>query len=262
MTDPTAHRIRTVDGDLIGTTAFFRNRAFLRQLGEEIASLAIEGRPVDIFVHACSIGAEAYSIAIHLQLAHPEVAFRITCSDLSPGFVGFAKNGVYPAKVIDRLEPAERAFFDPAPNGAVSVGSSTRALVTFDPPGSFVDYEPGRTFDVVTLCNALVYVPAAAQAAAIERIARYNSSLLALTGGHHDTVAEDLARNGYEPVMASFEAIHAGWTDRQRPQGWRPNQPLPPNIHADPYLGPIDDSPGWRYRHGALFRKQAIAAAA
>jgi hypothetical protein len=115
-------------------------------------------------------------------------------------------------------------------------------------------------FDVVTLCNALVYVPADGQAQAIRRIAGYNQGLLAVTGGHKDTIARDLDSAGYEAVMDDFRAVHAGWTDRFRTRA--PGVELPPNIFADPFMDPIDDRPGWRYRHGAIFRKRAVAAAA
>lgn len=262
MSQPDALRIRPVDGDLIGTTAFFRNRAFLEQFGAEIAAMAPAARPVEIFIHACSIGAEVYSLAIHLQSNFPKLAFNIGSTDLSPGFVQFAARARYPVKILEGMSEIERAFFERIGDGVVALNAATRACVTFEPPVSFVEFAPQRRYDAVSLCNALVYVDAAAQARAIDRIAGYNAAVLALTGGHHATVAKDLSRNGYRPVMARFKAIHAGWRDRQRPAGWRRDAPLPPNIHADPYLGPIDDAPGWRYRHGALFRKQAIAQAA
>lgn len=262
MSAPAAFRLRPTDGDRIGTTAFFRNRAFLETFGAEIAALGAAGRRVEILVHACSIGAEVWSLAMHLADVWPDLDFHIDATDISAGFVQFAQNGLYPRQIVDHLAPAEQACFDLLPDGLASVKAAIRGRVDFLAPASFVEFEPGRRYDVVSLLNALVYVPAAGQAAAVARIARYNDGLLALTGGHHATVADDLARNGYQPIMTGFEAIHSGWTDRQRPPAWRPDMPLPPNIFTDPYLGPVDDAPGWRYRHGALFRKQAAAAAA
>lgn len=257
-----ALRLRPTDGDRIGTTAFFRNRAFLEQFGREIAALAAPDRPTEILVHACSIGAEVYSLAIQLALAHPNLDFRIEATDLSPDFVRRAEAGVYAPQILELMTSAERACFVVAPDGSASVADAIRARVRFHAPSSFVDFEASMTYDVVSLCNALVYVPAAAQAEAIDRIARYNRGLLALTAGHQSTVADDLGRNGYQPVMAGFEAIHDGWTDRKRPPGWRPDLKRAPYIHTDPYLAPIDDGPGWQYRHGALFRKPAAAMAA
>lgn len=58
--------------------------------------------------------------------------------------------------------------------------------------------------------------------------------------------------------MDDFAAIHAGWTDRQRPPGFPKGSPPPTGATADPYIDPIDGDAGWRYRHGAFFRKQAL----
>ncbi|MGZ0190008.1 MAG: CheR family methyltransferase [Alphaproteobacteria bacterium] len=102
-------RIRPTDGDLIGTTAFFRNRAFLFHFGEEIAKLSTPGRPVEIFVHACSIGAEVYSLAIYLQTVHPTVDFRITSTDISGGFVEYARAAEYPGQAVEALTEQERS---------------------------------------------------------------------------------------------------------------------------------------------------------
>ncbi|MGZ0190007.1 MAG: hypothetical protein ACKVH0_18720 [Alphaproteobacteria bacterium] len=134
-----------------------------------------------------------------------------------------------------------------------------RARVQFIQPASFVDCDPGRTFDVVSLCNGLMYVQAPGQAQAIDRISGYNSALLAVTGGHPDTIATDLTRNGYAPILSGLHDIHNGWTDRIRPPSWPKGAPLPHNIHCDPFLDAIDDQPGWQYRFGALFQKEPAA---
>ena len=55
--------------------------------------------------------------------------------------------------------------------------------------------------------------------------------------------------------MTRFDEIHEGWTDRLRRNTNWPRGELPKNGFADPSLDDIDDEPGWRYRHGALFRK-------
>ncbi len=247
------------DGVLIGTTAFFRNRAFLEALGEEIAELDCGGRPVSIMSHACSVGAEPWSLAIHLLSSHPGLDFQIVASDLSPKFIAFAKQGLYPNGADRGMTDAERRFLELHPDGGFNIGPEARQRVTFTQPTSFVHLIPSMQFDVVTLCNALVYVPAEAQARAIQRISGYNRAIFAVTGGHRETIAEDLEAAGYDPVMRQFERVHAGWVDRHGDEALRKAMPLPANIFEDPFLDPIDDRPGRRYRHGAIFRKQAAA---
>lgn len=253
-------RLRPTHGDLIGTTAFFRNRAFLRQLSVETARCGGGGRTVRVLVHACSIGAEAYSLAINLRLRYPSLKFHIDATDVSTGFRDFAANGVYQDEHLAGLTADERACFEARPDGALVVGADVRSHVDFLPAASFVDFEADAPYDVVTVCNALVYVDAEGQSRTLDRIAAYNTGVLAVTAHHRGTIAQDLERNGYRPVMEGFEAIHAGWIDRLRPPGQVLK--LTPNIKADPYIDPIDDKPGWRYRHGALFVKDAAAAAA
>lgn len=262
MAAPKIVRMRPVDGQFVGTTAFFRNRAFISRFAAEIAATAPADRPADILVHACSIGAEVYSLALQLRIAHPSVDFRIQATDISPRFVQFAERGVYPKSALGGLTPEEKDYFDPLPSGDFAVGLQIRARMHFGPSGSFVDYAPGRMFDAVSVCNAMIYVTAEDQARALDRIAGYNRSVLAVTGGHASTIEADLVRNGYVAAMDGFDDVHAGWTDRQRGPNWRPDAEFAPHIHADPFLAPLDREPGWRYRHGTIFKKRSLAIAA
>lgn len=250
-------RLRPTDGPLIGTTAFFRNRAFLGAFCRQIRPA--EDGPTQIMAHACSFGAEAYSLAIRMMIERPELDFQIDATDLSQGFVNYAARGVYPAAVMQGAVAEEQRFFQQIDDETVAIASEVRARVNFLPARSFAEFEAEKVYDAVILCNALVYVDGPTQGATIDRIAGYNSDLLAVTAAHQDRIAADLERNAYAPIMDDFAAIHAGWIDRQRPPGFPKGSPPPTGAQADPYIDPIDDDAGWRYRHGAFFRKQAIA---
>lgn len=252
-----AVRLRPTDGPLIGTTAFFRNRAFLGAFCRQIRPAA-DG-PTRILAHACSIGAEAYSLAIRLMIEQPQLDFQIEATDLSEGFVNYAARGVYPSVVMQGAMPQEQQFFQRVDDEAVTITEALRSRVQFLPACSFTEFEADKVYDAVILCNALVYVDGPGQGAVIDRIAGYNSDLLAVTATHQDRIAADLERNAYAPIMDDFEAIHAGWVDRQRPAGFPKGSPPPKGAQADPYIDPIDDNAGWRYRHGAFFRKQLRA---
>ncbi len=255
-----AVRLRPTDGPLIGTTAFFRNRAFLGAFCRQIRP-AQDG-PTRILAHACSIGAEAYSLAIRLMVERPELDFQIEATDLSQGFVNYAARGAYPAAALQAALPEEQRFIQPVDANTLAISPDVRARVSFLPACSFAEFTAEKVYDAVILCNALVYVDGATQGAVIDRIAGYNADLLAVTAAHQDRVATDLERNAYAPIMDDFAAIHAGWIDRQRPAGFPKGSCPPAGAHADPYIDPIDDEPGWRYRHGAFFRKQALASVA
>ena len=232
-------RLRPTDGSLIGTIAFFRNRAFLGPFCRQIRP-ATDG-PTRILAHACSIGPEAYSLAIRMRIERPELDFQIDATDLSQGFVNYAARGAYPSAVLQGAVAEEQSFFQQIDDKTVAIAPEVRARVNVLPARSFAEFEAEKVYDAVILCNALVYVDGPTQGSTIDRI------------------AADLERNAYAPIMDDFAAIHAGWIDRQRPPGFPKGSPPPTGAQADPYIDPIDDDAGWRYRHGAFFRKQAIA---
>lgn len=147
-------RLRPTDGPLIGSTAFFRNRAFLGAFCHQIRPAA-DG-PTRIMAHACSIGVEAYSLAIRLMIERSELDFQIEATDLSQGFVNYA--ATYPSGVLQGALAEEHAFFDRVDDNAVMIAPKVRARVKFLTARSFADFEADKVYDAVILCNSLVYV--------------------------------------------------------------------------------------------------------
>jgi two-component system CheB/CheR fusion protein len=168
-------RLRPTDGPLIGTTAFFRNRAFLGAFCRQIRPA--EDGPTQIMAHACSIGAEAYSLAIRMMIERPELDFQIDATDLSQGFVNYAARGVYPAAVMQGAVAEEQRFFQQIDDETVAIASEVRARVNCLPARSFAEFEAEKVYDAVILCNALVYVDGPTQGATIDRIAGYNTNI-------------------------------------------------------------------------------------
>ncbi len=93
-------RLRPTDGPLIETTAFFRNRAFLGAFCCQIRPSA--DVPKRIVAHACSIGAEAYSLAIRMMIERPELHFQFEATDLSQDIVNYAVRCAYPSRAAGR----------------------------------------------------------------------------------------------------------------------------------------------------------------
>ncbi len=250
---PPPVRLRPATESRIGTTAFFRNRALLATLLDELAAL---GRAnLQVLFHACSIGAEVYSflIAARLDPRFDGIALSVAASDAEARFVEFAALGRYPASVLDGLTAAERDFFRPVGEGRVELLSELRQRVAWLPAGSFVGFETGERYDLVVLLNALLYVEAADQARTIERIGRYCSGLFVTSGFHGERIENDLRAAGFEPVTRNAEAIHEGWTDRRVATDGRE---LRPGLIFAPWSLPaFDREPGWEWRYGAIFRK-------
>ncbi len=253
---PPPVRLRPVTDQSIGTTAFFRNRPLLEALCERID--ALDAAPITVLFHACSIGAEVYSFLIALRL-HPTLAardVRVVACDIEPSFVEFARAAVYPRAIVDGMSSDERAFFEEVDAQNVRVVDDLRALVSFAPAASFVDFTTPDEFDIVFLLNALLYVPGAQQSIALDQVSAYNRSLLVTTGFHFDRIRGDMQRNGYRPVGDCARAIHDAWLDRRR-DATNPGEVIPGKIYHTWSLPPFSEVDDVEYVYCALFEKHA-----
>lgn len=141
--------------------------------------------------HARSIGAEAYSLAIRMRIERPELDFQIDATDFSQGFVNYAARGACSSAVLQGAVAEEQRFFQQIDDKTVAIAPEVRARVNFLPVRSFAEFEAEKVYDAVIVCNALVYVDGPTQGATIDRIARYNSDLMAVTAAHQARIAAD-----------------------------------------------------------------------
>lgn len=247
-------RLRPATAAAIGTTAFFRNRALLAALGRRLATL--EQRQLSVLIHACSIGAEVWSLLIHAaldpRLRDKELSVHAT--DGEPDFVAFAASGVYPRSVLDGMHAQERAFFQSVDAHNVQVNDDLRRRVRFLPAERIEAFQADENFDVVFLLNVLLYVPAQAQSQVLDRIARYNRRLLVTTGFHLDRIKCDLVRNGYRPLGDAARLIHDSWLDRRRDVAVG-DETVPGKIFHPWSLPAYAEIEDFEYKYCALFEK-------
>jgi hypothetical protein len=242
--------LRVYQGGNKGATAFFRNRALLATLMDELSALR---RPrVSILVHAASIGAEPYSLALwHLNRGASKFALEVHATDINASFLATAQKGEYSADLARGLTPEELGWFEPG-QSVLRIPAAAKALVKFLPPMDFVRQRPAGQYDAVLIMNALTYVTPAQQTMAIANAARCCGSLLGLTAFHPDSIRGDIEAVQFEPVMTNHQAIHESWGDRLTDEPIDPRSPeyswkLPRN-----YAGVTDQA--WRL--GALFRRR------
>ncbi len=244
--------LRAYNDGHTGATAFFRNRPFLDALFDELGRIA---RPrYKILAHACSLGAEPYSIALW-WLNSANAALRgaatldVAATDVDSQFLEYAERGDYPETVLAGMTRREQSWFVRR-GDSVAVPTKARRLVRFLAPSSFVEADIVEDFDAVLIMNALTYVSPEQQSATIRRWSAH-CRLLGVTAFHPDSIRGDIDAIGFEPCDVNHREIHEAWGDRlaqapvprDRPDySWR----LPPYETS---------SPDYRYRYGALFRR-------
>ncbi len=248
-------RLRPATGDAIGTTAFFRNRILFDTLLDQL--LACGRKDISVLFHACSIGAEVYSLVIQYLARQLDQQFTLHCyaTDKQPGFVDYAKAASFPLEIIKGCSAEELQYLQQS-NGSVKPTPAVLARTTFLPANAFDSFTTDKIFDVVCLLNCLLYVPSEIQSQVLSQVSRYNSSWLVTTGFHPQLIKQDLQANGYNPILTNIEAIHSGWTDRLRATPI-PTEQLPPNIYADWSLQPFEKNEDFEYKLCALFSKRA-----
>lgn len=243
--------IRAYNGGHKGATAFFRNRPFLDTFFSTLIPLC-EGR-IRILVHASSVGAEPYSLALWwlhrvLPSALGDAGIDIVATDIDPGFLAFAQTASYPEALRAGMSPEEQSWFE-AVDGKIVVPPEARKLVRFLDAMSFVDGDPGEAFDAVLVMNALTYVSAMDQSMALDRWASYTKHVLATTAFHPDSIMNDLVRSGFAPCMDNHRQIHESWGDRLAKGPVAPESP-DYSWRLPPYDTSVSD---YAYRYGAIF---------
>ncbi len=253
---PEPVRLRVATDVSIGTTAFFRNRPLLAVLNQRLAALPVE--QISILVHACSIGAEVWSLLIASQL-HPQLRDRsitVFASDIEPEFVAYAERGIYPRIVLEGMRPEEQAYFHLLDDQSVQVSEELRRCVRFLPAGPVESLAADQMYDVVMLLNVLLYLPGEQQSRVVDQVADYNSHLLVATGFHFDRIKEDLVRNNYRPIAEDARKIHDGWLDRRRDAAGA-NETIPGKIFHPWSLQPFQEIEDYEYKYCALFEKRS-----
>ena len=158
---------------LIHVTSFFRDpKVFdlLARITMPALVAAHPDRPLRIWVAGCSTGEEAYSIAIlcleALKAAGLSTRPQIFASDIDPGAVAIAREGLYPLSIADEVSPERlAAYFVHEPTG-LRVSADLRATIVFTVHDILGD-PPFSRLDMVSCRNLLIYLGIDAQAKAI-----------------------------------------------------------------------------------------------
>lgn len=206
-------------GRYIGSTAFFRNSAYLKTL---VSLLEPIPAPRVLF-HACSFGAEPLSFA-SLWRRRVGTPITIHATDIEPSFLALA-----PSMEDPRITAADRA------------------LVTFLEPHSVVTFAPDEPYDAVACMNALCYLSDNDQRAALRAMCSYAETYLCVTAARPAVLRDELEHAGFRPLDTAWLQIYYGWRERLRAR------------HSDQWMLPYLPwlLPEWRYAGTSIFRRTA-----
>jgi chemotaxis protein methyltransferase CheR len=180
-------------------TRFFREDHHFTHLvsyvGELVAHrprIGTDGRPrLRIWSAGCSTGQEAYTIALCLLAAYPQLKywdFKILATDIDTSVLGKAALGVYPAGELNGLSAERTALFERDGDGAIRIPAAARSLVSFKPLNLLSAWPMRGPFDAVFCRNVAIYFDRTTQAELFTRLGRILASGGYLYIGHSENV--------------------------------------------------------------------------
>lgn len=182
-------------------TAFFREVHHFEYLAQHVVPLLLERysktRRLRIWSAGCSTGEEAYSIAIALREAIPDIDncdIRILASDLDTNVVQAGASGIYQMKRIEGLSDERRQrWFQRGKgqqNDMVRVTSELRNMIAFKQLNLMNDWPMRGLFDVIFCRNVVIYFDKPTQRILFERFANVMQPESHLFIGHSETLSQ------------------------------------------------------------------------
>ena len=163
-------------GDLlIHVSSFFRDRAVFEALARttipDLVQANRAGEPLRVWVAGCSTGEESYSLAIlfleQIERAGRPIKLQVFASDVEAEAITTARDGVYPAAMLDAVSPERLARFFVREDANWRAAPDLRAAIVFTVQDLLSD-PPFSRLDMVSCRNVLIYLRPDAQARVIE----------------------------------------------------------------------------------------------
>jgi chemotaxis protein methyltransferase CheR len=162
--------------DLLTTneTFFFREPLHFEFLEQVIAPAHRSNRPFRLWSAASSSGEEAYSAAMVLAEALPNVPWEVVGTDISSRVVAGAEAGLYPISAAEKIPTPllrrhcrkGRAEYE----GLMAIDRALRARTKFLGANLLEDLTRLGRFDVIMLRNVMIYFETATKAEVIGRL--------------------------------------------------------------------------------------------
>ena len=243
---------------LVGETSFFRTPVLFQAFEKAILPGLLEQggvSPLPIWCAGCATGEEAYSVAIAAlegSRGRPAVPVRVRATDLHPGFIDAAREGIYRAQALRNLPGRiKETWFTPMKDGRYRVTDAVRRLVDFE-ERNLVDIlsdplPPGR-YAAIFCRNVMIYFRSDTTRRLVERFheSLFEGGVLIL--GHSETlwgISEAFRLEQTEKVFyyrkRRAEVSPPRPAADPRSSGW--GTPRPGVPRAEPSLPAADSSP-------------------
>lgn len=161
-------------------TRFYREDHHFDHLRTHVAALIAgrqRGSRLRIWSAGCSTGQEAYTIAVDLLTAFPELKrwdFKILATDIDTAVLHKAARGIYPESELNGLTPERARLFKRVGDGTVRMSSETRQLIAFKPLNLIGPWPMKGPFDAIFCRNVAIYFDKPTQG---EMFGRFNGML-------------------------------------------------------------------------------------
>lgn len=250
------------DRDLMsGATRLYRNVPQLEVLFDRVLPTVDPGAgPVRIAVHACSRGAEPYSIALEALRRGLLPRLRIDAFDRDRRALATARGAAFPREAMEEVSrrtglPLLDSMV-PWEGDLVRIPENVRTAIRFSCVDLRREDDLARLgqYEVVFCQNVLIHLEPHVEADILRRVARFivPGGWLVAAGRNPEssTVLDEL---GFEPLPDRCQEIHDAWSDRRIKHDEETAAGRTPPYWA---LPPFDSTARDRYtRFGSIFRK-------
>lgn len=180
-------------------TRFFREEHHFQHLAGYVRELMArpprrgkDGKPrLRIWSAGCSTGQEAYTIALTLLDAFPDLRrwdFRILATDIDTNVVARAATGTYPIGELNGLTRDRAGLFDRNEDGTIQVPDVARSVISFKPLNLLAEWPMKGPFDAIFCRNVTIYFDKATQGRLFARLGKMLAPGGFLYIGHSENV--------------------------------------------------------------------------
>lgn len=154
----------------VHNSGFFADRRafglFKNKVVPGMIAAASPGQTIRVWIPGCGTGEESYSIAMlfleRIRDMKKDVGLQIFATDIEPDAIAFARAGVYPAEIQDRVPATLLGRYFKREGNQFRIVPALRETIVFNTHNVLADV-PFSRLDLISCRNVVVHLPAEAQ---------------------------------------------------------------------------------------------------